>query len=213
MKINIKLEKRIPNFNNEELIKIAKETNDSELRDKIIKNNMHFAIKLVNRTISNGSTEDPDDLVGIAMIGLVKAYDTYDCSREIKFSTYMAKVITREFSALARAKGMKCRSKYSCVSMDDNMYKNGNEESEKTVMDFLADNSHSELIAVEDVMFNEVLEDNIESMLTDNEKIFSRKYFFEGMSVADIGRDMNVTRQRAHQHFKNSIRKLAPVFS
>lgn len=213
MKISIKLEKRIPNFDNETMIKIAKETEDKELRDRIIQNNMHFAVKLVNRTIKNGSTEDPDELVSMAMTGLVKAYESYDCGKNINFSTYMAKVVSREFSANARAKGMKCRSKYASISMDDNLYKDNSGESEKLLSEVLAGDSHLEFVAVEDSIFNGVLDGYIERKLSDNEKIFARMYFFDGMSISDIGREMNVTRQRAHQHFKNSVRKLAPVFT
>lgn len=213
MKANIKLEKRIPNFNNEEMIKQAKETGDMELKDSIIKNNMHFVIKLVNKTISNGSPEEPDDLVGMGMIGLMKAYDTYDYTKNINFSTYLAKVVVREFSANARAKGMKCRSKYSSISMDNNLYKNNSGGGEKLLSEVLADESHLELAAVEDSIFEDVLNGYIERKLIPNEKIVSRKYFFEGMTISDIGRDMNVSRQRAHQLFKSSVRKLAPVFT
>lgn len=213
MKISIKLEKRIANFNNEEMIKLAKESGDKELKDKIIKNNMHFVVKLANKTLTNGSLEDPDDLVSMGMVGLLKAYETFDNTKNIKFSTYLAKVVVREFSANARAKGMKCRSKYSSVSIDDSLYKNNSGDSEKMLSEVLGDESHLDLVAVEDSIFDDVLNGYIERKLTSNEKVFARKYFFEGMSVSDIGRDMNVTRQRAHQHFKNSIRKLAPAFA
>ncbi|WP_336763469.1 sigma-70 family RNA polymerase sigma factor [Paenibacillus sp. USHLN196] len=213
MKISIKLEKRIPNFNNEEMIKLAKETGDKDLKDKIIKNNMRFVVKLANKTLSNGSPEEPDELVSMGMIGLLKAYDTYDHTKNIKFTTYMAKVVNREFSANARSKGMKCRSKYTSISMDNNLYKDNSGDSEKLLSEVLSDESHLDLVAVEDSIFDGVLNGYIERKLTSNEKIFARKYFFEGMSVSDIGRDMNVTRQRAHQHFKNSVRKLAPAFT
>lgn len=213
MTVRIKLEKRIPNFNNEQQIKLAKETNNKELRDMIIQNNMHFAVKLVNRTIKNGSTEDPDELVSMAMTGLVKAYESYDYGKNVNFSTYMAKVVNREFSANARAKGMKCRSKYTSISMDDNLYKDNGGESEKLLSEVLASDSHLELVAVEDSIFDNVLDGYIERKLLDTEKIFARMYFFDGMSISDIGREMNVTRQRAHQYFKSSVRKLAPVFT
>ncbi|MFS0855316.1 sigma-70 family RNA polymerase sigma factor [Paenibacillus taichungensis] len=213
MKISIKLEKRIPNFDNETMIKIAKETEDKELKDRIIKNNMHFVVKLANKTVTNGSLEDPDDLVSMGMVGLLKAYETFDYTKNIKFSTYLAKVVVREFSANARAKGMKCRSKYSSVSIDNSLYKNNSGDSEKMLSEVLADESHLDLVSVEDSIFDDVLNGYIERKLTSNEKVFARKYFFEGMSVSDIGRDMNVTRQRAHQHFKNSVRKLAPAFA
>ncbi|MGV2887236.1 sigma-70 family RNA polymerase sigma factor [Paenibacillus taichungensis] len=213
MKISIKLEKRIPNFNNEEMIKLAKETGNKELKDMIIKNNMHFVVKLANKTLSNGSLEEPDELVSMGMIGLLKAYDTFDYTKNINFSTYLAKVVVREFSAHARAKGMKCRSKYGSISMDNNLYKNNTGNSEKLLSEVLADESHLELAAVEDSIFEDVLNGYIERKLIPNEKIVSRKYFFEGMSISDIGRDMNVSRQRAHQLFKSSVRKLAPVFT
>jgi len=213
MKISIKLEKRIVNFNNEEMIKLAKETGDKELKDKIIKNNMHFVVKLANKTLTSGSHEEPDELVSMGMVGLIKAYDTYDHSKNIKFSTYLAKVVVREFSANARAKGMKCRSKYSSISMDNNLYKTNSGDSEKLLSEILADDSHLDLIAVEDSMFDNVLSGHIERKLTPKEKIVSRKYFFDGMSISDIGREMNVTRQAAHQYFKSSVKKLAPAFA
>lgn len=213
MNASIKLEKRIPNFNNEAMIKLAKETGSKELRDKIITNNMHFVVELANRTIRNGSPEEPDELISIGMIGLMKAYESYDCGRNIKFTTYMAKVVNREFSVNARSKGMKCRSKYASISMDNNLYKDSGDEKEKLISETLSNDSHLDLIAVEDSIFNDVLDEYIERKLLENEKTFARMYFFEGMSISDIGREMNVTRQRAHQYFKNSIRKLAPAFT
>jgi len=212
MKVSIKLEKRIPNFNNEEMIRRARETGDRSIRDTIIKNNMHLVIKLVNRAVNNGSREEPDELVSMGMIGLMKAYDSFDTDKNIKFSTYLSTVVMREFAANARAKGMKCQSKYNSVSLEGTVYKGKGTTGEKTLSDVVADESHLELSGVEDAMFEGVLESDIMRKLSPKEQIVSRKYFFDGLSLSDIGREMNVSRQAAHQYFKSSVKKLAPAF-
>src|SRR4051812_2223376 len=63
-------------------------------RDELIENHLGLARSLARRFLDRG--EVLDDLVQVAMIGLVKAADRFDDTRDIKFSTYATATITGE---------------------------------------------------------------------------------------------------------------------
>src|SRR3954464_367161 len=63
-------------------------------RDELIENHLGLARSLARRFLDRGETLD--DLVQVAMIGLVKAADRFDETRDIQFSTYATVTITGE---------------------------------------------------------------------------------------------------------------------
>ncbi|MGM1044722.1 MAG: sigma-70 family RNA polymerase sigma factor [Bacillota bacterium] len=202
--------KREKNFNNETMIKLAKEKSDTHLRDKVIENNIPLVIALVNRWIRNGSTEDKEDLISVGLYGLVIAFDTYDTSKNIKFNTYAGKVVWMEFAKIARYNQMICRSKYTKISMDDEFHRSSSSNSNKkqVVADIISDdrNYYSD---IDDMIFSEQLTEAIDTgSFTDTEKMVSKKFFIDGKSAVEISRETNVTRQAIHQTLKRSTKKI-----
>jgi RNA polymerase sigma-B factor len=63
-------------------------------RDGLIRRHLALAHSLARRFSDRGETLD--DLVQVAMIGLVKAAERFDDTRDIKFSTYATATITGE---------------------------------------------------------------------------------------------------------------------
>ncbi|WP_440109941.1 sigma-70 family RNA polymerase sigma factor [Paenibacillus sp. QZ-Y1] len=212
MNFNNMLKHYDKDFNNEENIKLAKETNNEELKDKVISNNIKLVAKMANDWASKGSDE-ADDLVGIGMIALINAYNTYDCTRDIKFTTYLTKAVWMEFVKHANKKKRKGRDKYSFVSMDGSFIKESDTGSDKSIADLLSNDSHLDYEKVEDSFFNRDLNKAIDSELTMTEQKVSRKYFLEGRELVEIGVELNVSRQAVHQAFKRSVKKLTPVFA
>ena len=66
-----------------------------EVRDKIIIHNIRLVIYQVIKKFS-GVEYDKKDLVSVGNIGLIKAVDTFDISKNVAFSTYAIKCINNE---------------------------------------------------------------------------------------------------------------------
>lgn len=82
-----------------ELIYRWKQSGDKEARELIIKSNellVHSIIKRFKKSL------DYDDLYQLGMIGLIKAVDRFDPTREVKFSTYAVPLIIGEIKTFLR---------------------------------------------------------------------------------------------------------------
>ena len=77
-----------------ELLKEIKKTNSKEARDKLIKGNLRLVLSVIQRFTGRG--EDIDDLFQIGVVGLIKAINNFDLSKEVRFSTYCVPMITGE---------------------------------------------------------------------------------------------------------------------
>ena len=72
-------------------------------RDDFINNNIKLVYACANKFRNKGI--EFDDLVGSGSLGLVKAVDAFDESRNVKFSTYAVPVILGEIKCLFRSGG------------------------------------------------------------------------------------------------------------
>ena len=90
---------------------------------------------------------DKDDIKQTAMMGLLKAIDTFDVKGETKFNTYMYTVIRNEVYGFARKNNTK-NKKYEVISA--NSYAD-NDEDEMTIQDLIASNDNIE----EEIIENE----------------------------------------------------------
>ena len=87
---------------NQELFIQWHDNNDESARDKIILGNIKFAISISVKYISIDPAYDSDDLLQIAIIGLIKAVDSFDYTRGYSFTTYSRRIITNELNMLWR---------------------------------------------------------------------------------------------------------------
>ena len=74
---------------------------DEEARDKIVYSNLRLVISLAQE-LPTSSTNDIDDFVQVGLIGLLKAIDKYDISKNCKFSTYATHTILGEMKNYKR---------------------------------------------------------------------------------------------------------------
>lgn len=66
-----------------------KTTNDRSARDSLIRHYAYLVRVVVGRLVPGGKSKlEVDDLVGSGLAGLIRAVDTYDPTREVKFETY-----------------------------------------------------------------------------------------------------------------------------
>lgn len=93
-------------------VKMKKE-GDKAARGKLIEHNLRLVAHIVRKYYT--SYENPDDLVSIGSLGLIKAIDSFDCENGARFATYAAKCIQNEILMFFRS-----QKKLSCeVSINE----------------------------------------------------------------------------------------------
>ena len=73
---------------------------DEAARERYIRGNLRLVLSVIQRFTS--SNENVDDLFQIGCIGLIKAIDNFDCSLQVKFSTYAVPMISGEIRRYLR---------------------------------------------------------------------------------------------------------------
>lgn len=86
-----------------ELIKKS-QAGDKQARDKMIADNLGLVYSVAARFAGRG--HEKEELVQIGSIGLIKAIDKFDCSYDVKFSTYAVPVICGEIRRFLRDDGL-----------------------------------------------------------------------------------------------------------
>ncbi len=76
------------------LLREIQETGSKAARDKLIRGNLRLVLSVIQRFAGRG--EDVDDLFQIGVVGLIKAINNFDLSKEVRFSTYCVPMISGE---------------------------------------------------------------------------------------------------------------------
>ena len=76
------------------LLKEYKETGSKIAKDKLINGNLRLVLSVIQKFVGRG--EEVDDLFQIGVVGLIKAINNFDLSKEVKFSTYCVPMISGE---------------------------------------------------------------------------------------------------------------------
>ncbi|MBR3267256.1 MAG: RNA polymerase sporulation sigma factor SigG [Oscillospiraceae bacterium] len=77
-----------------QLLREMQETGSEEAREKLILGNLRLVLSVIQRFTGRG--EDADDLFQIGVIGLMKAINNFDLSKDVRFSTYCVPMIAGE---------------------------------------------------------------------------------------------------------------------
>ena len=82
------------------LLKEIRETGSKAAKDKLIKGDLRLVLSVIQHFTGRG--EDIDDLFQIGVIGLIKAINNFDLSKEVRFSTYCVPMISGELRRYLR---------------------------------------------------------------------------------------------------------------
>lgn len=85
------------------LLKEIQETGSKEARDRLIKGNLRLVLSVIQKFTGRG--EDIDDLFQIGVVGLIKAINNFDLTKEVRFSTYCVPMISGELRRYLRDYG------------------------------------------------------------------------------------------------------------
>ena len=85
--------KVLPQAEMDMLLRRAKE-GDKAAREKLIEGNLRLVLSVIQRFDKRGET--PDDLFQVGCIGLIKAIENFDPTKQVRFSTYGVPMIAGE---------------------------------------------------------------------------------------------------------------------
>ncbi len=182
---------------------------DPKAKNILIEHNLRLVAHVAKKY--QGCDEDPDDLISIGTIGLIKAISTFDLSRASKLSTYAARCIDNELLMMLRARKKRSRevSLYDPIGTD----REGNEIS-------LLDVIESPPIDVVEDCFKH---DNLSHLLKHIKNTLSPKEYHviccryglggqEPLTQREIARDLSISRSYVSRIEKNALRKLRALF-
>lgn len=92
----------LPVLSNKVMRKLFKEMQNGnhKVRNKIVSGNLRLVLSVIQRFSNRG--ENADDLFQVGCIGLMKAIDNFDLSKNVRFSTYAVPMIIGEIRRYLR---------------------------------------------------------------------------------------------------------------
>lgn len=150
---------------------------------------------------------DYEDMIGIATFGMLKAFETFDCSKGLKFTTYAARVMQNEVLIHFR----KSEYKKDLTSFDSPISNDG--EKDITLQDILEDPSSSFQSDVEQrELLNRVM-DVAKEMLREKEYVvFLNMLSPKPKEQRVIGEQLGITQSYVSRLEKRVIEKLVDAF-
>ena len=93
---------RLKTLKNEEMTELLHRSKqgDTEARQKLIEGNLRLVLSVIQRFSGRG--ENPDDLFQVGCIGLLKAVENFDETKDVRFSTYGVPMIAGEIRRYLR---------------------------------------------------------------------------------------------------------------
>lgn len=134
-------------------------------------------------------------MVGICSIGLVKAADSYDLTKGIKFSSYCMRVMTNEVLQEIRKK--KRRDGSCCVSLDDEL------DDGRLVAEIVPDNKdYFKHIYLSDVYRAAI------AKLSDRERRIIHAIIIQGKTQHEVGKALGWSQSYISRLYKAAIEKI-----
>ncbi len=183
--------------------------NEGEARDLLIKHNLRLVAHIAKKYYS--STNDQDDLISIGTIGLIKAIESYDFEKGIKFATYASRCIENEILMHFRSLKKSANDVYINDTIDTD--KDGNSLS---FSDILADDGDVVDI-VELKCKSDELYKYVEDVLTEREKkvIMMRYGLYGGVPLTqrETAKKLNISRSYVSRIEKKALSILSRAFN
>lgn len=177
---------------------------DLKARDIIIKSNIRLVILIAKKYNIEGC--DLEDLVSLGTIGLIKAVDTFDIEKQIRFSTYAACCINNEILMSIRKNNTNNIQK---VNIEDTLSCDF-EGNELKYLDILEDKNSDFVTKIIDNYLSKELLDVIDS-LSEKEKELVMLYFgFDGnrYKQKEIAHMLGISQSYISRMISNILKKI-----
>lgn len=178
---------------------------DMLAKSVLVERNLRLVAHIVKKYSYPG--KDIDDLISIGTVGLIKAIDSFDCSKGTRLATYAARCIENEILMLIR-NNKKIKGE---VYLQDpiGIDKEGNEIS---LMDVLSSEEDSIIEIVENKIQVKKLYNKINSCLLDREKVIieMRYGLVDGNAKTqrEIAKVLGISRSYVSRIEKRALKKL-----
>lgn len=186
---------------------------DKEASEKakqiLIERNLRLVAHIVKKY--QNIEENPEDLISIGTIGLIKAIQTFDGTKGSKLATYAARCIDNELLMMLRARRKSARdvSLYEPIGTD----KEGNEINLLDITCAEGTDVLEQMTAREDV---ERLRKVLDHTLSERElEVIRLRYALEGdkeMTQREIGQLLGISRSYVSRIEKKALKKLRLAF-
>lgn len=177
---------------------------DDLARQKLIEHNLRLVAHIAKKYESVG--EDPEDLISIGSIGLMKAVRTFNRDRGTKLATYAARCIDNEILMHLRATKRLRQEAYlqEPIGVD----KDGNEI---TLLDTLATNAEDIVLQVEKALEQRKLSELLQVLTKRERLVLKLRYgLIDGVrsTQREIAKELRISRSYVSRIEKRAIEKL-----
>ncbi len=188
---------------------IKMQQGDEVARNTLIEHNLRLVAHIVKKFETNA--DDTDDLISIGTIGLIKGVDSYDLSKNIKLTTYIAKCIQNEILMYFRSvKGENIKN----ISLNDSIGydKDGNEIS---LMEVIKDNTEdfANTIQIKDELL--LVNDYMKLLTKREQEIIAKRYGLmnrKEQTQKEIAHEMHISRSYVSRIEKRALTKILKEF-
>lgn len=181
---------------------------DEVARNVLTERNLRLVAHIVKKFDSTG--EDPDDLISIGTIGLIKAINTFNPGKGTRLATYAARCIENEILMHLRyTKKIRAEvSLYDPIGVD----KEGNEI---TLIDILG--THPEVVSemVENRFEQKRLREKVHQLTRREKKVLELRFGLEDgarKTQREIARSLGISRSYVSRIEKRALSKLTKEF-
>lgn len=174
-----------------ELMKNGGEEEAAKAREILIERNLRLVAHIAKKY--QNTEDEPDDLISIGTIGLIKAVNSYDDTKGSRLGTYAARCIDNELLMMLRGKKKNSRevSIYEPIGVD----REGNEinlldviESEQT--DVVEQMTLTEQLKVLRQLFDHLLSDREKEIISMRYGLFNE----QEVTQREIGKKLGISR-------------------
>lgn len=185
------------------------ENGDAKAKDILVERNLRLVAHVAKKY--SGPGKNPDDLISIGTIGLIKAVNTYNRQKAVRLATYAARCIENEILMHLRST-KKCRVEVS-LNEPIGTDKDGNEISFNDILgtddDFILDDIDAKIQIKR-------LYCAIDRMLTPREKeVVIKRYGLAGCrrkTQREVAKELGISRSYVSRIEKKAIFKLKEAF-
>jgi RNA polymerase sigma factor (sigma-70 family) len=170
---------------------------------------VRYIVERVRRRCSVGDMEH-EDLIAWGMLGLLQAARIWDPERACSFSTLAYVAIERRILRGVRCEG-KPEQAAATLSLDEMAFEEGESGPSARIVDQIAGNQD-----VEQQFFDSetrtLVRSAVEQLPPPHRRLIER-HFYDGVPIAELAKELGVSRQAAYVRQKDILRQLRDLLS
>lgn len=174
-------------------MKKYKEEGDMSARDTLITRNLRLVPHVVKKYTCSNIVE-ADDMISTGSLGLIKAVDSFDHTRGVKFATYASRCIQNEVLMLIRTN----KKHKDNISLESPVSSDANGDDEILLMDMIADEEDDITERLNNSFILEEVQDIINRKLSPREKqIVIKRFGLDGdkiMTQKELAKEIGISR-------------------